>query len=44
MGRLARARVAAEFDIGKIAARLETAYRQAVAQPVSAAGGRNFDG
>ena len=44
MGRLARARVAAEFDIGKIAARLETAYRQALAQEASAAGGRNFDG
>ena len=44
MGRQARARMAAEFEIGQIAARLETAYRQAVAHEASTGGGRNFEG
>ena len=41
MGEAARARMAAEFEIGKVAARLELAYRHAVAEDVAAASGRN---
>ena len=44
MGAAARARMAADFEIGKIAARLESAYRQAVAPESPAGGGRNIEG
>ena len=44
MGQAARTRIAENFDIGKIAARLEEAYRQAIEQDSAAGGGRHIDG
>lgn len=44
MGAAARARMAADFEIGKIAARLEAAYQRALAQAATEGRGRNFEG
>ena len=44
MGAAARARMAADFEIGKIAARLEAAYQRALAQAATEGCGRNFEG
>ena len=44
IGCLRRARMAADFEIGKIAARLEAAYQRALAQAATEGRGRNFEG